>query len=645
MSLKRQIVVAGALVCALALLGVAAGQWLAGREFVREQLAAHAHETATALSLSLSAALREGDAALVKTTLLPVFDRGYYRRIVIRDLEGRVVDAAELTDTAGRVPRWFAALARLEAPRAEALVSSGWREVGRVEVEGDPEFALRQLWNGALRALTWLLAVYALALVLLFAWLRRLLAPMAAVERIAAAAALRRIEPIAIETPVRELASFIAGFNRLAGMVNARLGEEEERAERFRAAALTDRLTGLPNRLGLESAYAEAGAGCWLGLVAADGVEFLNRTRGYAAGDALVVSLAGCLREAFPTAVAARLHAATFAAIAAAPDEPALRQASGLLLADMARRAAGHGVATPRCAAGWVAVLPGATLSARLAAADRALAAAQAEGRDGGICIGSEPPGAADGRGARALIAGIDAAIAAGAHTLALQAVVSVADALPLQTEIFLRLPGPDGRPMPAHSFLPLVQRERDAAFLDRAMLAQLRRTVAEGCLAPGQLAINIAADTFRAGDLPEWMRDILAGWPAAWPLVVELREADATADLAAADRFAAALRGCGAALALDHFGVHAGGVGALRRLLPLYVKLDASLSQGLEAVERRFQVEALVRAARSLEVPVWAQVFDAPGALELLAAMGVVGAQGYTLAAERMAPADAVAQ
>ncbi|MBS3936773.1 MAG: EAL domain-containing protein, partial [Sulfuritalea sp.] len=86
-------------------------------------------------------------------------------------------------------------------------------------------------------------------------------------------------------------------------------------------------------------------------------------------------------------------------------------------------------------------------------------------------------------------------------------------------------------------------------------------------------------------------------------------------------------------------------GAEPLRRPLPQYVKIDASLSQGLEAGERRFQVEALVRAARSLDVPVWAQVFDAPGALELLAEMGVVGAQGYALAAERTASTDAVPQ
>lgn len=635
MDLKRQVILAGALMFALALLGVAAGQWVAGRNFVREQLAAHAHETATALSLSLTSGLRDGDVAMVKTTLLPVFDRGYYQRIVISDVDGRIVDAAELTAEASQVPRWFAALAQLDAPRAMAMVTSGWQQVGRVEVEGDPEFALRQLWNGTLHALAWLLAVYALTLALMLAWLRRLLAPMAAVERIAAAAALRRIEPIMLRTRVRELASFVAGFNRLAGMVNDRLAEEEQRAERFRIAALTDRLTGLPNRFGLEHIHTDARDARWLGLVTAHGIEQLNHTQGYAAGDALVVAWAECLREAFKGAAVARLHAATFAVVSDARDGQSLRNDSRLLLAAMARRARGYGIDEPDCVAGWVRREPGESLSALLAAADQALAAAQAEG-SGAITIRDEPPGAEARLGARAMLDWVDAAIASGDHGLSLQTVVSVPDALPLQTEAFLRLRGPDGRLMPARHFLPVVQRERNTSFLDRAMFVRLLRTLELAGVPPGPLAINITADTFSSGRLPDWLEDELGHWPAGYPLVFELRERDVVASIDAAEHFAAALGAHGAALAFDHFGIHAGGIGAMRRLLPQYVKLDASLSRGLDAVERRFQVEALVRAARSIEVPVWAQVFDAPGAMELLAEMGIVGAQGYQLAEER---------
>lgn len=635
MTLKRQVILAGALIFALALLGVAAGQWFSGREFVREQLAAHTQETATALALALSTGLREGDAALVKTTLLPIFDRGYYRRIVIRDAAGKVVEAMEPELAATGVPEWFATLAHLDAPQASALVNAGWRQVGQVEVAGDAGFALRQLWQGTLRALAWLLAVYAAAMLLMLAWLRHLLAPMAAVERIAAAAAVRQIAPIALTTRVRELASFIAGFNRLAGMINDRVGEEEARAERFRAAALTDRVTGLANRHGLETTLADASP-AWLGLVAVEGLVEVNRTGGYAAGDAFVATLAELIKASFPDATIARLHAATFAVALETGASGELRPRTQQLLAMLARRVAGYAANQPRIAAAWVAATPGESISAWLAAADQALAAAAAECADGVVIRGSGQ-GVAGALGAQALVNWIVTAIEAGNHALARQTVVSVPEGRPVQTEVYLRVGGPDGGMVAAQRFLPMVQRERDAVFLDRAMFVRLQQCVADGTLPPGPLAANIAADTFAGGVLPDWLRAGLDGWPTDYPLVLELREFDVVAAPEAAESFTAALRARGVGMAIDHFGIHAGGIAALRRLLPRYVKLDASLSQGLEAVERRFQVEALVRAARSLEVPVWAQVFDNAGALAILAEMGIVGAQGYTLAEERV--------
>ncbi|WP_153118016.1 EAL domain-containing protein [Rhodocyclus tenuis] len=650
MTLRRQLVLMGALVFALALLGIAVGQWQAGRQFVREQMAAHVQETATSLALALTSAMRDGDAVLVRTQLLPIFDRGYYRRIAVRDLAGRVVAAEDLAPVESGVPDWFSALVQFEAPHAEALVNSGWQQSGRVEVDGDADFALRQLWRGTVHALAWLFAVYALALALMLLWLRRLLAPMGAVERIASAAAGRRIAPIDLQTKVRELANFIAGFNRIAGMFNARLAEEEARAERFRAATLNDALTGLLNRHGLEAVFAGAAAPRWLGLIEAEGVDVLNRSAGYAAGDEFVRAIGERVRRSFPQARLARLHAASFAIAlgealpgadadatnggpTASFDEDTLQQRSQELLVAVADIAALFPGLAVRCGAAWVAGTASASLSTLLGDADLALAEARNAGA-GRVLIRRET--SSGGLGAQATLRRVEAAITARDFVLSCQPVYSLGGEQLLQTEVFLRLRTPDGELWPARNFLPLLQRDADGSVFDRAMLDCLRRAVDAGQLPPGPLAANLSAASFADGTLPDWLAATLSDWPRAFPLVFELREADLTASLAAAERFAGALRNYAVGIAIDHFGTQAGGIAALRRLLPQYVKLDAGLSRGLDAVERRFLVESLVRAAHSLEVPVWAQVFESPGALDLLAGMGIVGAQGYTMAGER---------
>lgn len=650
MTLRRQLVLMGALLFALAMLGIGVGQWQAGRQFVREQMAAHVQETATSLALALTSAMRDGDAVLVRTQLLPIFDRGYYRRIAVRDLEGRIVAAVDLAPAESGVPDWFAALVEFQAPHAEALVNAGWRQSGRVEVDGDADFALRQLWRGTLHALACLFAVYVLALALMLLWLRHLLAPMGAVERIAHAAAGRRIAPIALQTKVRELANFIAGFNRIAGMFNARLAEEEARAERFRAATLHDALTGLLNRQGLEAALAGRAAPRWLGLIEAEGVDVLNRSAGYAAGDAFVRAVGERVRRSFPQAQLARLRAASFAIVldeavpsAAADaassdparigDEDCLRQRSQALLLAVDDIAASFAVLSVRAGAAWVAGAAPISLSSLLGEADLALAEARSAGADR-VFIRREM--ASGGLGAQATLRRVEDAIAARDFVLSAQPVLALAGEQRLQTEVFLRLRMPDGELWPARSFLPLLQRDGDGRLFDRAMLDCLRRAVDAGQLPQGPLAANLSAASIADGSVPAWLAAALRDWPRAFPLVFELREADLMASLPAAERFAAALGDYGVGIAIDHFGTQAGGIAALRRLLPQYVKLDAALSRGLDAVERRFLVESLVRAAHSLEVPVWAQVFEAPGALDLLSDIGIVGAQGYTVAEER---------
>jgi EAL domain-containing protein (putative c-di-GMP-specific phosphodiesterase class I)/GGDEF domain-containing protein len=633
MRLANRISFVAALVFLLALTGFAGGQWISGRQFVREQLAATAQEAATALALALTAALRDGDAALVRTTLLPVFDRGHYRRIAVLDQAGTTVDSITGNDAAAVAPDWFAALAGLDAPRAKALVNAGWQQVGRVEVEAEPRFALQQLWRASMNGLLWLVVAFAAAWLLMQAVLRRLLAPMAAVERIAGAAAQRRIAPIELQTSIREVARFVAGFNRLANLVNARLSEEENRAERFRLEGMTDRLTGMSNRHGLERRFQALEEPAWLGLLSVGGVEAVNRSAGYESGDAYLAAMAACVRDAFPGGDLARLRGGDFAIISTQLDETGLRREATRLLAELDRRAPGFEAGSRAAVAAWIPVDAGDRLAEHLATLDRIVV-------DSLDCPAERLKvfrHAPDNAGPETLetLRRCRELLAAGSVSLALQPVLSIPGRRIVQHEVFIRLRAPDGSILPAQRFLPLLQRDGQMTLVDRAMFKALRRAVARGDVPGGTLAVNLSADALETGGVPDWLATTLAHWPESHPLVIELREPDIVAAPIEAASLTAALATYGVTVAIDRFGTSPGGIAALRSLLPRYVKLDASLSRGLEAVERRFQIESLVRAAHVLEVPVWAQVFERAGALEVLAEMGVVGAQGYALAAE----------
>ena len=157
------------------LLGGVGMLYVAGtREFVEDQLEAHAQETATALAMSISASAGgTRDATLIDTVLRPVFDRGQFRRIAVLDPDGRTVTTRELPPAVPDVPAWFTRVLPLDAPGGEALISSGWRQLGRVVVVPHLALAYHHLWRSALEAIAWLAVLYALAMIGLRLLLKR----------------------------------------------------------------------------------------------------------------------------------------------------------------------------------------------------------------------------------------------------------------------------------------------------------------------------------------------------------------------------------------------------------------------------------------------------------------------------------------
>jgi diguanylate cyclase (GGDEF)-like protein len=119
----------------------------------------------------------------------------------------------------------------------------------------------------------------------------------------------------------------------------------------LRRAALTDPLTGLPNRRGFESAFADelrvhARTGRPFGLLTADVDHFkqLNDRFGHAAGDDALVEVAGLLRASVPAdATAARIGGDEFAILLPDTADAPAAAAAGRIAEAVALRAVAAG--------------------------------------------------------------------------------------------------------------------------------------------------------------------------------------------------------------------------------------------------------------------------------------------------------------
>lgn len=649
MTLGRQLFLGLSIIFALLVFGIEAIFVQNARHYLQQQLEAHAQETATSLALSLGQGLKAPDAALAATFINPVFDRGHFASIRFRGVDGTVLVSRELGAVQDAVPAPFMRLLPFDAPTGEALVSSGWRQLGRVLVVVHPRFAYEQLWHTTWETLAWLLALYGCALLATRRYLRGILRPLAEIESAALAIGRREFGEIHLQTGTRELLRVGTAMNDLSSKLCDAIAEESNRADRMHQEAFQDPLTGTLNRRGLVqhaqgllSGDAGISSGA-LALVGMSGLEEVNRLQGVAKGDELVQQLGEVVgsQAAGEPLVVGRWQGGAFAVLLPGIGAAAA-QAWGVAVCSRF-----HALLREQSAATEVGVSAGmAHFDAQRPAwaelerqAGQAFAEAAQRG-DGGVVLHALSDGAAEARSADEWRLRIETALHSGGLVLYVQRVFELPGRAVLHAEIMSRILEPDGRAVAAVAFVPAASRHHLLPLLDRAVLDRLWKTLEGGNGGlPDSIAVNISAQSLADPGFRADLRSRLGGSPGiARRIVFEIGGHAAVHNVELAAAFAAEVRAAGARFALDGFELSGASLRIVHRLLPEYVKLAESYSGGI-AVEAdlRFLVESLVRIVRPLDIRLIASSVEDPRLLDQLATLGFDGFQGY--AGDRPAP------
>ncbi|MFO8076359.1 MAG: EAL domain-containing protein [Egibacteraceae bacterium] len=418
------------------------------------------------------------------------------------------------------------------------------------------------------------------------------------------------------------------------------LAETHAARERLAHAATHDALTGLANRVLLAREVADALADH--GDVALlycdlDGFKDVNDTHGHAVGDALLVEVAGRLREAAgPEAVLARLGGDEFAVM--------LRDSSPALASRTAERIRAS-LCAPFATAGRsleigasLGVATSATLGrdpvdvdALLMAADSAMFQAKRDGRRRVVRFDEALRVAEERR--RGVHDGLRRAIAAGRVDVVLQPDLDLRTGRVRGVEALARLQGDDIRSVGPEEFFPAAAElgllgELDGLVLDR--VAAVRRAWAEASSpATPTLWVNASADQLADGLLPE--RLVALAGEAGTPLGVEVTE-EVLADADAVEVLDA-LRGAGVSVAVDDFGTGYSSFAALHRLPFDLLKIDRSFVAGVDEDARlRTLVASVLALAGALGVEAVAEGVETEEELAVLRDLGCPRAAGYLL-------------
>jgi diguanylate cyclase (GGDEF)-like protein/excisionase family DNA binding protein len=415
--------------------------------------------------------------------------------------------------------------------------------------------------------------------------------------------------------------------------------------DRLIEAAVTDPLTGLPNRRlfsdRVDHALARRGRkplGVAVLFLDLDGFKLVNDSLGHAAGDEVLAAVGTRLRSCMRvTDTVARLGGDEFAILiedvegdeeailAAERVSVALSQPLALPGRDVSVRAS-IGIAVDRGQ-------PGLSTADLLRNADTAMYQAKATSR--GRFALFEPAMHARQVARLELEGELRQALDAGQLRLVYQPIVALATGHVVGAEALLRWDRP-GIPIGPAQFVPLAEETGDIVPIGRWVLAeacrQARRWQLETRLADFAISVNTSARELAEPEfVTQVMETLSATGVAAEHLTLEVTESVLLADETAAVGTLRDLRAAGVHIAVDDFGTGYSSLSYLDRLPVDGLKIDRSFVQGLApGLGKGALVSATLGFARALGLTVTAEGVETDDQFHRLQELRCGLAQGF---------------
>jgi diguanylate cyclase (GGDEF)-like protein len=632
MSMYRQLWLALMLTTLLALLGSLFASTLNARAYLQDQLRMKNADNASALALSLSRP--QVDPIEIELAVAALFDRGHYESIRVTGPTGETIAERSVSAGTHAAPAWFVRYLPLTAPPGEALISDGWKQVGKVSLVSHSRFAYDALWQSTLQMIAALGLAGLLGGILGTSILRRLKRPLDVVIEQARAITERRFIT-SPESSVPELRQLTAAMNLTVTRLMAMFDEETARLESVRREANQDGLTGLANRAyfmarlsaTLESDDTPPGT---LMLIRIGDLADINRRVGRTATDQMLRAAADIIADTardHPDALAARLNGADFALML--PPEASAQHNPQMLLASLAYQIqayAGNDACVYIGVGDYAYQMDAGSVLSRI---DTALVEAEASSSSA-VRLADSALDLAAPRNSEHWAEALQRALAQGWTRLGAFPVTDLAGRLMhRECPLRLRLDG-NGDWQPAGRFLPMAERLGLTAEIDLAAIALGLQELARNPDLCG-LAVNVSGRSLRHDDFQRRLGSLLAEASSACRrLHLEVSETGALAHLSEFRAFCRQVKAAGCKLGLKHFGRRFGQIGQFYGLPLDYLKIDASYIHQINMHQgNQVFLKGLRGIAHGIGLQVLAQGTATPEELDTLRALDFDGATG----------------
>ncbi len=248
MTLFKQIIIILSVLLAIIFASVMWLNFNNSKIYIQQQAYTDALHTANSLGLAISTVASKSDVSTAETMINSVFDSGYYEKIILTDMNKKIlVSKKEKVSVAG-VPNWFIDNINLTSPIASSQIMLGWEPYGILSVQLNSGYAYMQIWTIFKEILSMFIIVSLIAFFVLHLTLKIVLKPLRKV-RAQAEAILDNDFIIQDEIPfTTELKNVVNAMNSMVRKVKEIFDKEVTEARKYHELMYYDEDVNIFNR-------------------------------------------------------------------------------------------------------------------------------------------------------------------------------------------------------------------------------------------------------------------------------------------------------------------------------------------------------------------------------------------------------------
>ncbi|WP_340677726.1 EAL domain-containing protein [Paraglaciecola sp.] len=604
------------------------------RDSIEQQLASHAQDTATSFGLSISPYLGdENDLPLIETMMNAIFDRGYYRSIVLKDDKDHILLEKQNPDSVDGVPTWFMHWFALNPPVVNSEISHGWSLVGVLTVQSHPGLGYQQLWSNTLDSFTLISLIFALALGLLLVLVRLITVPLSAVVQQVEAISEQKFEQLQINPRTLELKIFVKSFNQMSQRLNDLFARLSSQAERYRQFAYSDNLTKVGNRRAFDLDFdgllsdAEQRPHGFLLLIRLSSLSQVNSNIGFVAGDDYIKGVCENIQQLLATqstpCTLYRLNGADFALLLEDVEE-----AQGIIVTQSlmdkcnAIEKSEYESGTVHIGAGGFTY--GDNKGNVLEKVDSALTKAVTEEQRWQVVSRLSMLQSHDIWREQ-----IKLLLKSGHADFVAQPIESFSGQVEYQ-ELFARFRDPNNdQYLPMAELIPVTIRLDFAQKLDELLVLC---ALAKIPYVTGNVGLNLSRLSVLQPAFQDWLMEQLSLLgESCQRLIIEIPERALLGDIESFSVFVGKLKAIGVRVTIERFGAQFAAFSQLRKMRPDYLKLDGRYIKNIDSEEdNQLFVHSLVNIAHGLGIKIIAERVETEQEAQTLKDMHVDFVQGY---------------